>query len=177
MTGKVHVICGVSAAVTATIACPTLNIAGAVIYPAIGILAAFPGSLLPDIDISQSKMGSKHPWLSKHLKHRGITHTLLLPLLVVGLFILARTIPILPSLLFGFEIGYVAHIVADLFNKKGVPLLWPFTSAHLHVACVKTSSKAQQVIFVIFWEVICLIVITLRYDLWNTIPAWFSSLG
>lgn len=169
MTGKVHTICGVSVAVATTICFPELHIMSATIYPAIGIVAAVPGSLLPDIDIERSKLGSKHKWLSKHLTHRGITHTLLVPMIIFGLFFLLQAVPIIPSLLFGFEIGYLAHILADMFNKKGVPILWPFTKAKLHIACVKTASTPQQVVFIIFWEVVLLAWIFLRYDLYHMI--------
>lgn len=169
MTGKVHTICGVSAAIATTICFPELHIMSATVYPAIGVVAAIPGSLLPDIDIERSKLGSKHKWLSKHLTHRGITHTLLLPVIVCLIFFLLQSIPIIPSLLFGFEIGYLAHILADMFNKKGVPILWPFTKAKLHIACVKTASTPQQVVFIIIWEVVLLAWIFLRYDLYHTI--------
>lgn len=166
MTGKVHCICGVSAAAAAAICfIPTLDILGTTVYPILGVVAAFPGSLLPDIDIQQSKAGSKVKWLSKHLKHRGITHTLLFPALLAVLFFFVKDIPLVPSLIFGFEIGYVAHIVADLFNKKGVPLLWPVIPTKIHVASIKTASKGQQIAFIIFWEVICLLCIAIRYQL------------
>lgn len=169
MTGKVHTICGVSAAVAAAICYPSLGILSATVYPAIGIVAAIPGSLLPDIDIERSKLGSKHKWLSKHLTHRGITHTLLVPLIIAGLFFLLQAVPVVPSLIFGFEIGYLAHIFADMFNKKGVPLLWPLTKAKLHVACVKTASTPQQVVFIILWEVSLLVWISIHYDLFAMI--------
>lgn len=169
MTGKVHTICGVSAAVATAICLPELHILSATVYPAIGVVAAIPGSLLPDIDIERSKLGSKHKWLSKHLTHRGITHTLLIPVIIFGIFFLLQSIPIIPSLLFGFEVGYVAHIFADMFNKKGVPILWPLTKAKLHIACVKTASTPQQVVFIIFWEAGLLLWIFLHYDLYHMI--------
>lgn len=174
MTGKVHCIVGVSTAVALTICHPEFSLFGATIYPAIGVVAAAGGSYLPDIDIEQSKLGSKHKWLSKHLTHRGITHTLLVPAILVLLQWLTAPIPVLPSLVLGFNVGYICHIIADLFNKKGVPLLWPLVKEKIHIACVKTASTAQQVLFIIFWEVLLLIWISIRYDILNLLRGLFA---
>ena len=175
MTGNTHTICGVSACVATAVCFPEIHIMEATVYPLIGVIMAMPGSLLPDIDIERSKLGSKVKWLSKHMTHRGITHTLLVPLLVAIIFFFTQSIPVLPSLLFGFEIGYVAHIVADLFNKKGCPILWPLSKAKLHIACVKTAVAWQQIVFIIIWEVALLIWIFLRYDLYPIIMEFFQS--
>lgn len=164
MTGKVHTILGVSTVVALAITNPTLTVKDVTLYPAIGLLASVPGSLLPDIDIQQSKMGQKHKFLSKHLTHRGITHTLLFPAIIAAaIYFLIGVVPFLPDLLLGFEVAYVAHIFADMFNSKGVPLLWPLTKAKFHLASVQTRSKAQQVIYIIIWEVALLIWILITY--------------
>ena len=174
MTGKVHTILGVSAAVAITVCHPELYILDATVYPAIGVVAAIPGSLLPDIDIAQSKAGQKVPWLSKMLTHRGITHTLLVPLIIAGLFVLSMHIPVLPSLLFGLEVGYVAHIFADMFNSKGVPILWPLSKDKIHFANVKTASAGQQLVFIIIWEVLLALWILNHYNLFPMIMGLFQ---
>ena len=166
MTGKVHCILGVSTAIAVTICYPEFEMFGTTLYPLAGVVTAAGGSYLPDIDIEQSRLGQKHKWLSKHLKHRGITHTLLIPAILILLQFLSAPIPILPSLIFGFNIGYVAHIIADLFNKKGVPILWPLVREKVHIASIKTASTWQQVMFIIIWEVLLILWISMRYELY-----------
>lgn len=122
------------------------------VIPFISILAAPMGSYMPDIDLHRSKMGSRHKWISKMLTHRGITHTLLVPaiLLLLQYWLMSIPIVLLPDLIFGFNVGWVVHIAADMFNKKGVPIFWPLTKGHVHIASVLTSSW-QETVFIPFW--------------------------
>jgi inner membrane protein len=149
MTGNTHVICGVSLGIFIALTHPTITLFSQEIPAFPAVITTIPGSLLPDIDIPQSKLGSKAKWLSKHLKHRGITHTLLVPAIITtGLYFSAY--PLLSVILFGLLTGYAAHIFADMFNRKGVPLLFPLTNAHLHAASFKTRSW-HEILFVILW--------------------------
>ena len=68
--------------------------------------------------------GKKVRFLSMH---RGIMHTLLLPIcaIVIALFVEENFIRIL---LHGFAIGYISHIFADCLTKQGCPILFPLTS-------------------------------------------------
>ena len=121
MTGKTHAICGTIAMIGVTIATKnSLQIDGGNYIPAVGLLTVVTGSYLPDIDLPQSKMGHRFRVISTHLKHRGITHTLLFPALLALLMLWVQKtgIIVLPDLIFGLNVGWSAHIVADLFNKK-----------------------------------------------------------
>lgn len=81
-------------------------------------------------------MGSSAPDIDQNLpiKHRGITHSLWIPLLFAGLVcIILRThvfgsmitfVGILP-LLVGFIIGYLSHLVADAFSTSGIAWFYP----------------------------------------------------
>jgi inner membrane protein len=145
MTGNTHSVCGLAAAVFISVKFPDF-IPNIIPLTYAGTLA---GSLLPDIDIPQSRVGSKVRFISKHLKHRGITHTLLFPVIIaVGLHYSQYIL--LDSLLFGLCIGWLAHITADAFNKKGVPLFFPLTNAHIHIASFKTRSW-HEFIFILLW--------------------------
>lgn len=158
MTGKTHAICG-------TVACACVAVANAkgiefgsyTLIPWVSILAAPAGSYLPDIDLPQSHMGHKHKIISKMLTHRGFTHTLAIPLILAALqwWFMSLPLVLVPELLFGFNIGWCAHILADMFNKKGVPILWPLTKKHFHVASVLTRSW-QETVFIPFWIAACL---------------------
>jgi len=153
MTGKTHAICGLITMAAITVAhAHGFDFEGHQYLPAIGLISAAPGSYMPDIDLPTSKYGRKVKPLSKHLKHRGITHTLLFPALILFamLTVASAGVPFLPDLIFGFMVGYDMHLVADMFNKKGIPLFWPLTNKHIHVASFLTSSW-QEGVFIILW--------------------------
>ena len=77
------------------------------------------GSLLPDIDNTDSKLGRKHPFVSSFIEaqfgHRTITHAVLpwLVALVVCLF--------LPAWTLGLPLGVLGHLFLDAFTIHGVP--------------------------------------------------------
>ena len=153
MTGKTHAICGT----VTMLAITAVNFSGFQLdehtyLPAIGLLSVAAGSYMPDIDIHRSKLGQQHKFISKHLTHRGITHTLLFPVLlfIAMLMVAAVNIPFLPDLMFGFIVGWVVHILADLCNRKGVPLFWPFYRKRVHIASFLTSSW-QEYVFLFLW--------------------------
>lgn len=120
MTGKTHVTCS-----TATMAVFALahksgyQFFGVDILPWVGVISASVGALLPDIDIPQSRLGQKFKFLSKNMKHRGITHTLLAPtiLLLGTLSIKTRNACIVASLLVGLLVGMMFDARVDL--RKG----------------------------------------------------------
>lgn len=151
MTGKTHAFLGTATMAAICIRYASgLSIMGSEIYPVVSLLSVSAGSYMPDIDINQSKLGSKHKFLSKHLTHRGITHTLLIPaVLLMGMYYLPK-LPLVESVLFGFVLGWLAHILADLFNAPGVPLLWPFISSRISFGKVKTGSW-QEYLFAAVW--------------------------
>ena len=160
MTGKTHAICGTAACLCVAVANASgIEFGSYTLLPWVSVIAAPAGSYMPDIDLHRSKMGSRHKIISKLLTHRGFTHTWTIPLLLALLQYFVMRIPIvfLPELIFGFNIGWIAHIVADAFNKKGVPLLWPLTKKHFHVASVLTSSW-QETLFIPVWIVGCVVV-------------------
>jgi inner membrane protein len=107
---------------------------------------------MPDIDIQESKMGRKVGFISKMLTHRGITHTLLAPALLLLSIWWLKTVgmPLLAVAALGFFVGWTVHIIADMFNSKGVPILWPLTNAHISLASFKTRSW-HEFLFMFLW--------------------------
>lgn len=162
MTGNTHAICGsITMFAIALTKFSGIEAGGYTYLPAFGMLTVVAGSYLPDIDIPRSKLGRRFKFISKFLTHRGITHTLLIPCLLYLLmsYIATMGILILPELILGLNVGWVCHIVADLFNKKGVPILWPICRQKLHVASFLTSSWHEYV-FIVLWlgvNVLCVI--------------------
>jgi len=148
MTGKVHVAIGFASALALCVQHPAgFDLNGTLILPEIALITCTAGSYAPDIDLGRSHSGMKHKVASKVISkagggHRGITHTLLIPAIVLALMIYCQNyLTALPaiatvclSLLFGWELGYLAHIFADMFNGKGVPLFWPLIKGKVHIA-------------------------------------------
>lgn len=171
MRGHTHVAVGVSAMAILTAKYGTqMTFLDVSISLPIAMLTAATGSLLPDIDLPMSKMGSKHPFISKHLKHRGITHTLLVPAILTFIMTISMNYIqyqfiglMLNSLLFGLIFGWTMHIFADLFNRKGVPIFWPITKHHFHIATVTTGTWQESA-----W-LLCYFITTLGLVYWKGI--------
>jgi len=98
------------------------------------IASTIAGSLLPDIDIKNSKVSHKHKFLSFFIRlfieHRGTHSIIFMALLSIPLFLLTMILPseIRPyGILFGFGIllGYASHIILDMLTPKGSPVLNP----------------------------------------------------
>ena len=115
MTGKTHMICSTAAvAVFALGHSKGVLINGTLVYPWLSVASAAVGAYLPDIDIQQSRLGPRFKWLSKNTKHRGITHTLLVPvcLLACMVWMHSRAACAVVSLIVGILTGM-------LFDTKG----------------------------------------------------------
>ncbi len=85
------------------------------------------GSILPDIDTTQSGLGKFVKPVSRFLErrfgHRTITHSLLgMAILAACAFPLARA---MPGVYFYLLLGFASHLILDTMNIIGVPLLYP----------------------------------------------------
>jgi len=78
------------------------------------------------------------------VKHRGIMHTLIIPILtiVATIFITDRYFLILT---YGFLAGYVSHILADCLTTRGCPILFPFSRTNIRFNNIRTGSHAEKV--------------------------------
>lgn len=93
------------------------------------------GATFPDIDEPHSYIGRRlyfiSEFLSLFIRHRGITHTLL----IVGIYaligyVLCLSYPsnnLLKSAAIGFLVGNTGHLFGDMMTKSGVSLLYPFS--------------------------------------------------
>lgn len=90
------------------------------------LLIASCSSLLPDIDTPKSRFGRMVPFLSYPISaifgHRGITHSLFMVVIMMAamLFYGHSNWFIAPLV-----VGYLSHLVGDVFTNSGAPLLWP----------------------------------------------------
>ena len=172
MTGKTHATVGVLSTAALIILHPKgFEVGNIQILPIISLATAALGSYLPDIDIHQSALGRKYRIISKMLKHRGFTHTLVMPLCFLLLmyvvahymFPFSMLVIGINSLLFGLMFGWILHIFADMFNKKGVPLLFPITNSRIYVATVKTRHRSEYVWLALYIVCISILVVWLRF--------------
>lgn len=153
MQGKVHVAIGVAAAACLCYKYPNgFEFLDTNVLPLSALVTAAAGSYAPDIDNSRTHAGASHKITSKVVGkvgggHRGITHTLLIPIGLIFLMLFIRDYlgmyanlaSTLMSFIFGFNLGWLLHIFADLFNGKGVPLFWPLMKSKVHIMDLPSS--------------------------------------
>lgn len=157
MTGKTHITAGI-----------VTSLAIGANAPQIALIAF--GSLLPDVDHAGSTFGKAVKPISKRLRHRGFTHSIL--------FLIITTI-ISPYL----GMGVLTHILLDLMNPKGVELLYPHKKNYkipLISRFAKTDSVFEHILF--FFLVVAGVAILIFYeDLWGFknlfeyTSLWFNS--
>ena len=108
------------------------------------------GSLIPDIDHRQSKIGKKMKITSfvvnKLCGHRKLTHA---PLLYIVLFTILL-FPVISSgnfntlyfnLILGILLGIASHLFLDSLTVSGIPLLYPFKKEKYHLLKYSTNRK------------------------------------
>lgn len=115
---------------------------------AAGALAA----LLPDVDSPESFMGSRIPVLPSAVRmtvgHRGPLHSLAAAAALYFLIywfhplVFAGLPPELSLWMLG---GYVSHLVLDMLNPAGVPLLWPLPG-RLGLPLIQTGGILERLI-------------------------------
>ena len=95
-------------------------------YVAIYVIGLVVGSLLPDIEESNSVVGRQFPllsdWLNKKIGHRTYTHNILIYLVI---FVFAYYQSLTSShfiyvFLIGFSLGSILHTLEDCLTNSGV---------------------------------------------------------
>jgi inner membrane protein len=138
MTWRTHLTAGVLLTI------PLVLLMGNGMAPA--LLGAMFGSLLPDLDAYESRLGNYKVGKVKPFKlvsrtwfyllgHRGVLHSLFGTALLGGICLLllillfSRTEPetLLPliSSVIGLLLGYLSHLFMDGCTLMGIPLWWP----------------------------------------------------
>lgn len=106
------------------------------------------GSLLPDIDLATSKISKvcRPAALAIQLLfgHRGVFHSPLLWAALTGLGYAA--FPQYASLILAAACGIGTHLLLDMLNAKGIPLLWPITK-HISLAKFRTYGLTDFLLF------------------------------
>ena len=118
------------------------------------LMGSLTGSLLPDLDHPESKLGRRtRPFstlINLVLGHRGGTHSLLF--LILPFLGLA---PFMPTFALGLALGTASHILADMisysagkaFTKgNGCPLLWPVSKKRFGIRLVQVNGMFENVV-------------------------------
>lgn len=110
------------------------------------------GAKLADIDNKQSSITTDNKLLSFCIRlfteHRGITHSpFFLAILTMTLMVFNLSYPnkYMDVATTGIIIGYLSHLVYDMLNTKGIPLLYPFIKTRFHIMNIKTDGLSEYV--------------------------------
>ena len=108
-------------------------------------LIALFSSMVPDIDVSTSKLGKRRIFrpLQFFIKHRGFFHSLLFMVLILSFFLVFY-----PAGAFAFFVGYSSHLIADSFTPEGVRFFYPSKKAIS--GNIKSGGKLEKLVFILF---------------------------
>lgn len=121
-------------------------------------VAAMIGSVAPDIDHKNSFISNRlKPFgflVRRTTTHRGATHS---PLIIFLFSLLMYYVVNLAGfsdnsyvIATGFFIGAISHVLLDMLNTQGVPLLFPIPKAkRFRIARIRTGGLIEKVIFII----------------------------
>jgi inner membrane protein len=149
MMGKTHLVIGVA------IGLSTAYVLESDVPHAFALTAfSAAGALLPDVDHPRS-MIRDFLWipgdiLFSQMPHRGITHTFLAMVVVVGIiyFLLPASLNVIG---FAVLLGFFSHLIADVVTPRGLPLLLPFTDRQFHLLPeplrIKVNSLSEKIIY------------------------------
>lgn len=145
MTYKTHIIGGVALALVVNEYLIPIQGVELVYYYSGAVI----GALLPDLDHPKSWISRKtlilhYPF--HKLGHRKATHSLVAAICVwtvlslfLGQYVLAL----------GTFLGYVSHLLLDMLNPMGVPLLYPFTKEKYKIGKIYTGDKGENIVSVV----------------------------
>lgn len=140
MTGKTHIIGGISA----SLAYAYFSSSNPLILTGAGIV----GALIPDICHGGSKIGRQLPILSKIINlifgHRSFTHSLLF--LVIITFLM-NTFLSYETVTAGLIVGMVSHYILDMGTRSGIQLFFPLDFRVRFPLTTKTGSMVENLIF------------------------------
>lgn len=155
------------------------------------------GSILPDIDHTRSYIGKLFPYISKPLEerfgHRMVTHsfygwavsTLLFGLVLVLLHFIGfkawSSGLVNWRWIAAFSTGYMSHLLIDMLNTRGVPLLWPEKARYVVFKNpnhrIDSGSRFEWVIMLILVVCIFLSLPLTKYGLMSSLRWMLANSG
>lgn len=168
MTGKTHAAAGTITGILLTDAFLTsasVNEEKDIPLATVLITATIVGSIFPDIDMKKSLISQLlFPfrfgyWMlekifgDKWFRHRGITHTLILPLILAVIALIPSLNPYIYYICIGLIFGILSHLLLDMLNPVGVPLFGPISSKTFRLLpksfSITTGTIFENVFFVL----------------------------
>lgn len=106
------------------------------------------GTLIPDLDHPESKLGNKIKLFSRTIEilfgRRGLMHTIYFSLLIPGFLYLFLN----QEYGLAMFVGYISHLVLDGFTKEGVNILQPLSNLSLF-GFIKTGGILENITFIV----------------------------
>ena len=112
--------------------------------------------MIPDIDITTSKLGKHVKIIGYLFTHRGFFHSLLA--LFLFSYLLSLIIPFI--YIIPFFIGYLSHLVIDTFNHQGIMFLYPIP---VRIKGFMKVGGFAEIIILISLTVISLFIVILQF--------------
>lgn len=158
MNNKTHKIGGVCSGLIASTLLFSNNFGvEGLLSSALIVSGATIGSIAPDIDHPESKIGRKFIlkpisiFISKVFGHRTITHSVVMSIFMT-MILLSSTLLftgisnfIYSNLIIGFCVGWFSHLLLDLLTVKGIPVFYPFIKKKYNLLKFKTSKDEEFV--------------------------------
>jgi len=112
------------------------------------ILIACLFAIFPDIDEKDSKIGRKFKFLSYPIesifRHRGLFHTIYLPIIIFLLFLIFNN----PVYGIAALLGYISHLLLDALTISGIRPLHPLINKRIR-GFMKTNAFFEFMIFLL----------------------------
>ena len=158
MNNKTHKIGGICSGLIASTMLFSNNVGvEGVLSSALIVSGATIGSLAPDIDHPESKVGRKFIlkpisiFINKVFGHRTITHSVVISIFMTMILLFSTLlfsgIPnfIYSNLIIGFCVGWFSHLLLDLLTVKGIPVFYPFIKKKYSLLKFKTNRDEEFV--------------------------------
>ncbi len=100
--------------------------------------------------IAMSVIGSYLPDADLRIKHRMMLHNLFVLILFSIMFYLVLDYTSLYDqllLVVSFDIGFISHILLDMFTYAGVSLFYPFSKKRYRIARLRSDSQLANMFF------------------------------
>lgn len=158
MNNKTHKIGGICSGLIASTMLFSNNVGvEGLLSSALIVSGATIGSLAPDIDHPESKVGRKFIlkpisiFINKVFGHRTITHSVVISIFMTMILLFSTLlfsgIPnfIYSNLIIGFCVGWFSHLLLDLLTVKGIPVFYPFIKKKYSLLKFKTNRDEEFV--------------------------------
>lgn len=81
-------------------------------------------------------------------KHRGLMHTLL-PAAAILFVVYSTKAPVIRYTALGVVVGYMSHLIADMFTVAGCPILFPLIRANIRIMRFESKDSKLNTVAVI----------------------------